>query len=367
MNYRQFTSESVCSGHPDKICDAISDSILDEAYKTDPYSRVAVETLVTTNFVTIAGEITTTAKLDYAKIARSTIKSLGYTDPKFGFTDNSEIIVKVHTQSREIGLGVDDGGAGDQGMMFGYACRQTDSFMPLPIEMAHDITSALDEARISGRIPYLRPDGKAQVTISYESGLPVDLESIVIAAPHKEDVTRKELTHDLYTTIIIPLLKKYNFKYSEKKLIVNGTGIWYIPGPASDSGVTGRKIIVDTYGGYARVGGGAFSGKDPTKVDRSGAYAARYIAKNIVASGLADECEVAFAYFIGAKRPLMQEYETFGTAKADIKVIKNFASNLIDTSVEGIINELDLRRPIYRETTSGGHFGRDIFPWEKIK
>lgn len=366
MHYPKFTSESVCSGHPDKICDAISDSILDAAYTSDPHSRVAVETLVTKNFVTIAGEVTTTADLDYAAIAKKTISSLGYTDPRPGFNDKSEIVVKVHTQSPEISQGVDLDGAGDQGMMFGYACRQTDSFMPLPIELAHAITSSIDLARESQVIPYLRPDGKAQVTITYENGIPKSLDSIVIAVPHHEDTTLRELTHDLYTTVIIPLLSRYHFSFHEKDLIVNGTGLWHIPGPASDTGVTGRKIVVDTYGGYARVGGGAFSGKDPTKVDRSGAYAARYLAKNIVANGLADECEVALAYFIGAKRPVMQEYETFGTNKVSNKELRNFATKLLDTSVKGIIEGLALRRPIYRATSSGGHFGRTDFPWEKI-
>lgn len=367
MQYSKFTSESVCSGHPDKISDAISDSILDAAYKSDPYSRVAVETLVTKNFVTIAGEVTTSAKLNYTNLARKTIRSLGYTDSRFGFSDQSEILVKIHTQSPEISQGVDLDGAGDQGMMFGYACRQTDSLMPLPIELAHALTGAIDIARESGVIPYLRPDGKAQVTVSYEKGIPKSLDSIVIAVPHHEKITLPELTHDLYTTVITPILSKYHFSYAEKDLIVNGTGLWHIPGPASDTGVTGRKIIVDTYGGYARAGGGAFSGKDPTKVDRSGAYAARYLAKNIVAAGLADECEVALAYFIGALRPVMQEYETFGTAKVSKKKISSFADNLLDTSVKGIIKGLDLRRPIYRQTASGGHFGRADFSWEQLQ
>lgn len=367
MNYPKFTSESVCSGHPDKVCDAISDSILDAAYEQDPMSRVAVETLVTKDFVTIAGEVTTTAKINYEKIARSTIKSLGYTNPHFGFTDRAEIIIKVHTQSPEISQGVDIDGAGDQGMMFGYACKQTETFMPLPIQMAHDITKSIDMSRESKTIPYLRPDGKAQVTIEYIDGVPKNIESIVIAVPHKEGVARRELSHDLYTFIITPLLDKYDFKYKENDLVINGTGVWNIPGPASDTGVTGRKIVVDGYGGYARVGGGAFSGKDPTKVDRSGAYAARYLAKNIVAAGLADECEVALAYFIGAKAPVMQEFETFGTSKVEMKVIQDFASKLLDTSVRGIIDGLDLRRPIYKSTSSYGHFGRVEFPWEQIK
>lgn len=367
MNYPKFTSESVCSGHPDKICDAISDSILDAALTQDPLSRVAVETLVTKDFVTIAGEVTTSAVLDYESIARSTIKSLGYTDPHFGFTDKSEVIVKVHTQSPEISQGVDTDGAGDQGMMFGYACKQTDTYMPLPIAMAHDITRGLDSARESKQIKYLRPDGKAQVTITYDGGVAISIDSIVIAAPHSERISQSELSHDLYTNVITPILEKYHFKYPEKNMIVNGTGLWHIGGPSSDTGVTGRKIVVDTYGGYARVGGGAFSGKDPTKVDRSGAYGARYLAKNIVAAGLADECEVALAYFIGAKRPVMQEFETFGTGRVSKNAICDFANKLLDTSVRGIIEELDLRRPIYRATSSYGHFGRVEFPWEQIK
>ena len=367
MHYPKFTSESVCSGHPDKICDAISDSILDAAYTRDPHARIAVETLVTKDFVTIAGEVTTFAKLDYAQIARETIKSLGYTDPQLGFTDAAEIIVKVHTQSPEISRGVDQDGAGDQGMMFGYACHQTTTFMPLPIQLAHDLVKGIDHARETGAIPYLRPDGKAQVTITYTSQGSVTLDSLVLAVPHQERVTLAELTHDLYTNVVTPILAPYHLEYLAKNLLVNGTGVWHIPGPASDTGVTGRKIVVDGYGGYARVGGGAFSGKDPSKVDRSGAYAARYLAKNIVAAGLADECEVALAYFIGAQKPLMQEYETFGTAHSEMKVIRDFAAQLLDTSVKGIITGLDLRRPIYRATSSYGHFGRDIFPWEQIK
>ncbi|MBP7842579.1 methionine adenosyltransferase [Candidatus Woesebacteria bacterium] len=367
MNYPKFTSESVCSGHPDKICDAISDAIVDAALALDPYSRVAVETLVTKNFVTIAGEVTTNAKLNYESIAKKTIASLGYTDPHFYFSDSSEIKIKIHTQSPEISQGVDVDGAGDQGMMFGYACLQTNSYMPFPIQMAHDITAALDSARESKTISYLRPDGKAQVTIAYEGNIPKSVDSLVIAVPCEEHITRETLAHDLYTVVVLPILEKYKLKFIEKELVVNGTGLWHIGGPASDTGVTGRKIVVDTYGGYARAGGGAFSGKDPTKVDRSGAYAARYLAKNIVAQGLASECEVALAYYIGAKFPVMQEYETFGTAKASSRVIRDFSKQLLDTSVKGIIDGLDLRRPIYRKTASGGHFGRVEFPWEKIK
>ncbi len=367
MNFSQFTSESVCAGHPDKICDAISDAILDSAYLADPKSRVAVETLVTKNFVTIAGEVTSKAILDYAQIARQVIKSLGYTDPRFGFTDQAEIIVKVHTQSPEIAQGVDLDGAGDQGMMFGYACRQTKEFMPLPIQLAHEITRSIDTARESGSIPGLRPDGKAQVTIRYDKGQPLDLSCVVMAVPHDENISPAELKKHLFDLVLTPLLTKYNLTYRLADLVVNGTGVWHLPGPASDTGVTGRKIVVDTYGGYARVGGGAFSGKDLTKVDRSGAYAARFLAKNIVASGLADECEVALAYFIGAQKPVMQSFETFGTARKSMKIIQNFADQLLDTSVRGIVTGLDLLRPIYRSTASYGHFGRDEFPWEKIK
>lgn len=365
MNYPCFTSESVCAGHPDKICDAISDSVLDAAYSVDPYSRVAVETLVTKNFCVLAGEVTTHTNLDYTSLARGVIRSLGYTDPTLEFSDSSEIVVKVHTQSPEIAVGVDQEGAGDQGMMFGYACKQTENLMPLPIEFAHAISRGIDTARETKTIPYLRPDGKAQVSINYENGKPVGIASLVMAVPHNEKTTRSELIHDLYNIIIVPLLEKYGFKYQEKDLVVNGTGVWHNPGPASDSGLTGRKIIVDTYGGYARVGGGAFSGKDVTKVDRSGAYAARYLAKNVVTAGLADECEVALAYYIGAVRPVMQVVETFGTGKKSDKVINSYIKGLLDTSVSGIIKALDLRRPIYRGTSSYGHFGREEFPWEK--
>lgn len=366
MNLSSFTSESVCAGHPDKICDAISDSILDAALSLDPQARVAVETLVTTNCIVIAGEQTSTAHLNYEEIARTTISRLGYTNPKFGFSDQSPIEVKVHTQSPEISIGVDNDGAGDQGMMFGYACTQSKELMPLPIELAHEITKQIDYARESKKISYLRPDGKSQVTIRYEQGIPKAIEHIVIAVPHEEKIKRGQLIHDVYEVVLLPILDRYGFFYQEKNVVVNGTGVWNIPGPASDTGVTGRKIVVDTYGGYARVGGGAFSGKDPSKVDRSGAYAARYIAKNIVAAGLATECEVALAYFIGAKKPCMQTIETFGTAKVKEKVISDFATTLLDTSVRGIISGLDLRRPIYSKTASYGHFGHPEYPWEKI-
>jgi len=366
MTHSTFTSESVCAGHPDKICDQISDAILDAALTKDKNSRVAVETLVTKNYVTLAGEVTTKASLDYKKIASSVIRKLGYTDPVLQFTDKSPIVVKIHTQSSEIATGVDDMGAGDQGMMFGYACKEGPELMPLPITIAHRLAEKIDSVRISKKIPYLRPDGKTQVTIQYENGVAKTVETLVLAVPHSEKVDLATVRMDLMKHGVTPVLANYKMKIDEKRVIVNGTGIWHIGGPASDTGVTGRKIVVDTYGGMARVGGGAFSGKDPTKVDRSGAYAARYIAKNIVAAGLADRCEVRLAYFIGAKRPLMQEVETFGTEKKSEKIIQDFMLSLIDTSVQGILTKLDLKRPIYFKTASYGHFGRPQFPWEKL-
>ena len=363
---KTFTSESVCAGHPDKICDQISDAVLDEAYKIDKYSRVAVETMVTKNFLAMAGEVTTKAKLNYRKIAQRVVKNLGYTIPKLNFSDKSEIIIKIHTQSPEIAVGVDNLGAGDQGMMFGYASSETKEFMPLPIMLAHQLAMGIDSLRESKRLPYLRPDGKTQVTVGYEKGIPKTIETVVLAVPHEEKVKLTQVKEDLFNKLVTPILQKYGYKINRGQLIVNGTGVWHIGGPSSDTGVTGRKIVVDTYGGMARVGGGAFSGKDPTKVDRSAAYAARYLAKNIVANKLAGRCEVRLAYFIGAKKPVMQETETFRTEKKSAKVIKSFMDKLLDTSLRGIIKGLNLRRPIYFKTASYGHFGRDIFPWEKI-
>jgi len=364
---RTFTSESVCAGHPDKICDQVSDSILDEALKIDKYSRVAVETMVTRDFLVMAGEVTTKAKLDYKKIAQRVVRDLGYTIPELNFSDKSEIIVKIHTQSPEIAVGVDNLGAGDQGLMFGYASRETKELMPLPIMLAHRLAMGIDDLRKSKRLPYLRPDGKTQVTVKYINGRPKTVENVVIAVPHSEEINLKQVRNDLFKHLVIPQLINYGLRIKKNQLVVNGTGIWHIGGPVSDTGVTGRKIIVDTYGGMARVGGGAFSGKDPTKVDRSAAYAARYIAKNIVANKLADRCEVRLAYFIGARKPVMQETETFGTENKSAKIIDSFVSSLLNTSLKGIIDGLDLRRPIYLNTASYGHFGRDIFPWEKIK
>lgn len=361
-----FTSESVCAGHPDKICDSISDAILDEVLKQDKTGRVAVETIATFNKVIIVGEVTANAKVNFEKIARKRIKNLGYTDPYFNFSDKSGVEVCVHGQSPEIARGVHSKkGAGDQGMMFGFACRETKDLMPLPITIAHKLAKRIDEVREKDVLKYLRPDGKTQVTVNYKNGTPVGVKEVVIAVAHKENVVLKEVKKDIFEKVVKNVLEEFGFKISEKKLILNGTGIWHMPGPAVDSGLTGRKIVVDTYGGYARVGGGAFSGKDPTKVDRSGAYAARFLAKHIVKEGLCEKAEVRLAYFIGAKKPIMQEIETFGTSRFSDKQIKDFVSRLLDTSVEGIIEGLRLQRPIYLPTSTYGHFGREQFPWEK--
>ncbi len=361
-----FTSESVCAGHPDKICDQISDAILDAVLAQDPQGRTAIECLAGNNRLIIAGEIGAKAKIDFKKIAKEQIKRLGYTDPKFNFSDKSPIEVFVHEQSPEIAVGVKKKGAGDQGMMFGYACRETTALMPLPIMMAHALVRRLDIVREENIIKYLRPDGKSQVTIEYKDGKPVKVIQVVIAVPHSESINLDEVKDDVYNFIVIPVLEMFGFKIKKNDLIVNGTGIWHNGGPASDCGLTGRKIVVDTYGGYARVGGGCFSGKEPSKVDRGGAYAARFLAKNIVASGLAEKAEVRLAYFIGAKKPTMEDVETFGTNKKSHKVIISFMNKILDTSVSGILNGLDLQRPIYLPTASYGHFGREEFPWEKI-
>ena len=361
-----FTSESVCAGHPDKICDQISDSILDHALSQDKYSRVAVETLVTKNFVCLAGEVTTKGKMFYKKIVSKIIKKLGYVDSFLDFTYRSPIEINIHTQSPEISVGVDNFGAGDQGMMFGYACNETKDLMPLPIALAQRLAMKMDEVREKKVLTYLRPDGKTQVTIIYENGKPIKVENVILAVPHNPQIELEQVKKELYEKVVKPVVKEFGYSISFENIIVNGTGVWYIGGPASDTGVTGRKIIVDTYGGMARVGGGCFSGKDATKVDRSGAYAARFLAKNIVAHKLADRCEVRLAYFIGAKKPLMQEVETFGTEKKYVKIIKDFMNKILDTSVSGILETLDLRKPIFAETAAYGHFGRNGFSWEKI-
>lgn len=361
-----FTSESVCSGHPDKICDQISDAILDEVLKQDSKGRVAIECLAGNNQLIIAGEVGANAKVDFKKVAREQIKRLGYTDPKFNFSDKSPISVYVHEQSAEIAVGVKKKGAGDQGMMFGFACNETVSLMPLPIMMAHALTRKMDQVREEKVVDYLRPDGKSQVTIEYKKGKPTKVLQVVIAIPHKESVDLSKVKDDIYRVVILPVLNTFGFKIEKKDTIVNGTGIWHNGGPASDCGLTGRKIVVDTYGGYARVGGGCFSGKEPSKVDRGGAYAARFLAKNIVANKLADRAEVRLAYFIGAKKPSMQDVETFGTNKKSHKVILSFMEKILDTSVSGILEGLDLQRPIYLPTAAYGHFGREEFPWERI-
>ncbi len=362
-----FTSESVCAGHPDKICDAISDAIVDAALAGDPTSHTAIETVAGANKIALFGEIKTSAKLNFEQIVRDKVRQLGYTEPAWFFGPNSEFSNDVHQQSPEIAMGVDQDGAGDQGMMFGFAIDETPELMPLPIAMAHALARRIDEARENGELGWLRPDGKAQVTVHYENGKPVGIEKLVLAMAHDEKATAEQVRAEAIEKIIKPVLKHYKFDLPKDDCItVNGTGLWHIPGPESDAGLTGRKIVVDTYGGYARVGGGAFSGKDPSKVDRSGAYAARYIAKNIVAAGLATKCEVGLAYVIGQPRPLMQTIDCFDTATVSQAELYAFKDKLIDTSVKGICDTLDLRHPIYGQTSAYGHFGKAGLPWEKI-
>lgn len=362
-----FTSESVCAGHPDKICDAISDAIVDAALAQDPNSRTGIETVAGANQIALYGEIKTTAKLDFEKIARAKVKELGYDEPKWGFSGESTFNNDVHQQSPEIAMGVDQDGAGDQGMMFGYACSETPELMPLPVALAHALARRIDEARESKELGWLRPDGKAQVTVRYEDDKPVGVEKLVLAVAHDEATSAENVRAEAIEKIVKPVLAHYKFEVpADENIIINGTGLWHIPGPESDAGLTGRKIVVDTYGGYARVGGGAFSGKDPSKVDRSGAYAARYIAKNIVAAGLAKKCEVGLAYVIGQPKPLMQTIDCFGTATVSDQELHAFKDKLIDTSVKGIIDTLDLRRPIYSATSAYGHFGKADLPWEQI-
>jgi S-adenosylmethionine synthetase len=365
-----FTSESVCAGHPDKICDAISDAIVDAALAQDPHSRTGIETVAGANQICLFGEIKTSAMIDFEEVVRNKVKELGYTNPAWGFSQESSFSNDVHQQSPEIALGVDgdDTGAGDQGMMFGYACDETPELMPLPIAIAHALARRIDEARETGLLKWLRPDGKAQVTVRYEDGKPVGIEKIVAAVAHDEKTSAEQVRADVIHEIFTPVLEYYKLALpTDENIVVNGTGLWHIPGPESDAGLTGRKIVVDTYGGYARVGGGAFSGKDPSKVDRSGAYAARYIAKNIVAAGLATKCEVGLAYVIGQPLPLMQTIDTFGTETVNQDELHAFKNKLIDTSVKGIIDALDLARPIYSQTSAYGHFGKSELPWEQLK
>ena len=366
MKYPLFVSESVCAGHPDKVCDQISDAVLDAALSVDKHARVAVETLVTVDKVVMAGEVTCNQPLNYEAIAKKVITDLGYTIPELNFDTNSPVEVLIHQQSKEIAVGVDGDGAGDQGMMYGYACKETPQLMPMPIVLSHELAQKMDELQFE-KLKYLRPDGKSEVSVRYEDQKVVGVEQVVLAKPINPGLNLDEVRRDLYELVILPVLEKYKLnKIAFDKFIFNGTGIWEIGGPASDTGVTGRKIVVDTYGGMGRIGGGAFSGKDPSKVDRSGAYAARYLAKNVVAAGLADRCEVQLAYIIGQKEPLGRSIETFGTEKKNLSLIEDFAWSLLDLSVKGIINGLDLRRPIYRDTAKYGHFGYSSYPWEKI-
>ena len=360
-----FTSESVTEGHPDKIADQISDAVLDAILEQDPNARVACETLVTTGLAVIAGEITTNARVNYKRIVRETINDIGYNNASYGYDCNTlSVMDAVGTQSPDIAQGVDTGGAGDQGLMFGFACNETKELMPLPIQLAHNLTKALSEARRSGELPYLRPDGKSQVTVEYRDGQPYRVDAVVISTQHAEEVSTEQLRADILEKVIkstVPAdLLDENTKYH-----INPTGRFVIGGPMGDAGLTGRKIIVDTYGGYAPHGGGAFSGKDPTKVDRSAAYMARYIAKNIVAAGLADKCTVQLAYAIGVAEPVSVLVETHGTGKVDEAKLSELVRKNFELNPKGIIETLDLRRPIFKETAKFGHFGRDGFSWEK--
>ena len=366
MSYKLFTSESVAAGHPDKIADAISDALLDAILEQDPHARAGIEAIVGANKIGLFGEIKTTAKIDEEAIVRKTIAGLGYDNQDWNFSDQSPFDNNLHQQSPEIAMGVDLDGAGDQGMMFGFACDETPELMPLPITLAHALSRSLDESRKSGSIGFVRPDGKSQVTVRYEDGKPTAVEKVVMAVAHDEQTTPEEVRKVIKAQIIDVVLEKYGYAVTDEQVVINGTGLWHIPGPDSDAGLTGRKIVVDGYGGYARVGGGAFSGKDPSKVDRSAAYAARYIAKNIVAAGLATKCEVALAYVIGQPDPQMKAFDCFGTETKSLDEIQTFVDELLDTTVKGIVEGLDLRRPIYSQTTAYGHFGKEDLPWEQI-
>ena len=362
-----FTSESVTEGHPDKISDQISDAVLDAALTVDPTARVACETLVTTGLVVVAGEITTNAVIDYTKVARDTIREIGYTRAKFGFDcDTCSVLSALDRQSPDIAMGVDTGGAGDQGLMFGFACNETPELMPLPISLAHLLARRLSEVRKSGDLPYLRPDGKSQVTVEYRDGRPFRLEAIVISSQHDPNVSNEQLRAEIEEKVIkhtvSPELLDKDTKYH-----INPTGRFVTGGPQGDAGLTGRKIIVDTYGGYAPHGGGAFSGKDPTKVDRSAAYMARYVAKNIVAAGLADKCLVQLAYAIGVAKPVSVLVDTSGTGRISDVALGKLVQQHFELTPRGIIEELKLRRPVYKATAAYGHFGRNEegFTWER--
>ncbi len=376
-----FTSESVTEGHPDKISDQISDSILDALLEQDPMSRVACETAITTGLVLVMGEITSSATVDYQKIVRDTIKEIGYDDSEKGFDCSTcGVMIAIDKQSADIALGVDKAleakltdteigaiGAGDQGLMFGYATNETEEFMPYPIYLAHKLTRQLSKVRKDGTLPYLRPDGKSQVTVEYDSdGKPLRLDAVVVSSQHSEDVTWEQIKADIKKYVIDPILPQ-ELLDDETKIYINPTGRFVIGGPAGDSGVTGRKIIVDTYGGWARHGGGAFSGKDPTKVDRSASYAARYVAKNLVAAGLCEKAEIQLSYAIGVASPTSVRIDTFGTGKLPDDKLADIILENFDLRPAGIIQKLNLRRPIYKGTASYGHFGRNDLdlPWEK--
>ena len=386
-NREFFTSESVTEGHPDKMADQISDGILDAILAQDTNARVACETLVTTGLVHVVGEISTSCYVDIPKIIRETVRDIGYTRAKYGFDcDTCGVLVSLDEQSSDIAMGVDEAkeakdakdakggnkdefdaiGAGDQGLMFGYATNETEEYMPLPISLAHKLSRQLTKVRKDGTLTYLRPDGKTQVTVEYDDGKPVHVDTIVISAQHSPEVTREQIEKDLIEFVIKPVLSDGLFD-ENTKLFINPTGRFVIGGPPGDAGLTGRKIIVDTYGGMARHGGGAFSGKDPTKVDRSAAYAARYVAKNIVAAGLADKCELQLAYAIGVAHPVSIRVETFGTGKCDHDKVVELIRKHFDLRPAGIIKMLDLQRPIYKQTAAYGHFGRNDLdlPWEK--
>ncbi len=382
---RLFTSESVTEGHPDKLCDQVSDAILDAILAQDPNARVACETCTKTGFVLVMGEITTSAKVDYEKVVRDTVREIGYDRPEYGFDANTcEVVIRLEKQSDDIALGVNKAleakenqmsdaeieaiGAGDQGMMFGYATNETDSYMPYPIDLAHKLAHKLTEVRKSGLLTYLRPDGKSQVSVEYdENGKPVHLSAVVISTQHAPEVTQEQIHDDIKKYVLEPILPKELID-EKTKYYINPTGRFVIGGPAGDSGLTGRKIIVDTYGGYARHGGGAFSGKDCTKVDRSAAYAARYAAKNLVAAGLADKCEIQLAYAIGVANPMSVMVDTYGTGKVSEEKLEEIIRENFDLRPAGIIKMLNLRQPIYKQTASYGHFGRNDLDlsWERL-
>ena len=379
MRKSLFTSESVTIGHPDKICDQISDAVLDAILEKDPNARVACETSCTTGLVLVMGEITTECYVDIQSIVRKTVCDIGYNRAKFGFDGSTcGVIVALDAQSDDIALGVDrsleskqgidadpmDTGAGDQGMMFGYACDETPILMPLPIDLAHALTRKLTKVRQNGTLTYLRPDGKAQVTVEYEDDKPVHIDTVVLSTQHDEHVTHEQLERDILEYVIRPALPATLFD-EKTRVLVNPTGRFVIGGPQGDSGLTGRKIIVDTYGGYARHGGGAFSGKDPTKVDRSASYMARYIAKNIVAAKLARRCELQVAYAIGVAKPVSVRVDTFGTGTVPDELLEKAVAEVFDLRPKAIIETLNLRRPIYQQTAKNGHFGNPDFPWEK--